>query len=235
MEQLPGNAADAKLGVVAVAGQLHGPLQRLQAHADAGAADAQPAPAAGAVFRRDLRRRAWRPASSPAPTRRWTWAWRPACWPASWPATSPAWSPGVLISIPAMINGEYLTMPLLAAVGVLGGLLRDCAPDTEDIWRFSPFFDLSIYRHLQTAPRPPADGVPMFLLLAILFAEFLRADAGPPVPELGLLPPPAVGLSPPAAHRARLRDHAVRGDAAAEDLEQRPQRDQAGGAGTTAA
>lgn len=46
---------------------------------------------------------------------------------------------GVLISIPAMLAGEYLTMPLLAAVGVLGGLLRDCAPDTEEIWRFSPF------------------------------------------------------------------------------------------------
>src|SRR5512137_1209281 len=53
---------------------------------------------------------------------------------------------GVLISIPAMLNGEYLTMPLLAATGVLGGLLRDCAPDTEDIWRFSPFLDLSLYR-----------------------------------------------------------------------------------------
>src|SRR4051794_2412074 len=28
-----------------------------------------------------------------------------------------------LISLPAMLNHEYLTMPLLAAVGVLGGLL----------------------------------------------------------------------------------------------------------------
>ncbi len=32
---------------------------------------------------------------------------------------------GILISIPAMINREYLTMPLFAGVGVLGGLLRD--------------------------------------------------------------------------------------------------------------
>ncbi len=28
-------------------------------------------------------------------------------------------------------------MPLLAGVGVLGGLLRDLAPDPEEIWRFS--------------------------------------------------------------------------------------------------
>src|SRR5215469_17366287 len=50
---------------------------------------------------------------------------------------------GVLISIPAMFHHELLTMPLLAAIGVLGGLLRDCAPDTEDIWHFSPFFYLN--------------------------------------------------------------------------------------------
>ena len=30
---------------------------------------------------------------------------------------------GVLISIPAMLNGELLSMPLLAAIGVLGGLV----------------------------------------------------------------------------------------------------------------
>src|SRR3954447_21458311 len=54
---------------------------------------------------------------------------------------------GVLISLPAMLNpngGEQMTMPLLAAVGVLGGVLRDLAPDTGEIWRFTPFFDLNI-------------------------------------------------------------------------------------------
>ena len=53
---------------------------------------------------------------------------------------------GILISVPAMFNHEYLSMPLFAAIGVLGGLLRDVATDTEDIWRFSPFFDLNLYR-----------------------------------------------------------------------------------------
>ena len=42
---------------------------------------------------------------------------------------------GVLISIPAMFHGELMTMPLLAAVGVMGGLLRDVAPDKEAIWK----------------------------------------------------------------------------------------------------
>src|SRR6188472_1790150 len=41
---------------------------------------------------------------------------------------------GVLISLPAMLfNGEYLSMPLFAGVGVLGGLLRDLAPEPEEI------------------------------------------------------------------------------------------------------
>ena len=76
---------------------------------------------------------------------------------------------GVLISLPAMFNGEYLTMPLLAAVGVIGGLLRDCASDTEDIWSFSPFFDLTLKRRTVFHA---------FFLLAILFAEFLRQRLG---------------------------------------------------------
>src|SRR6266446_1301393 len=46
---------------------------------------------------------------------------------------------GVLISIPAMLNGEWMTMVLFAAVGVLGGLLRDIAPGKEAIWKFTMF------------------------------------------------------------------------------------------------
>ena len=43
---------------------------------------------------------------------------------------------GILISLPAMFAGEFLSILLFAAVGVLGGLLRDLAPDTEHIWQF---------------------------------------------------------------------------------------------------
>src|ERR1039457_3885656 len=53
---------------------------------------------------------------------------------------------GILISLPTFLRGEFLTLPLFAAIGVLGGLLRDLAPSPEEVWRFSPFFDLSIYR-----------------------------------------------------------------------------------------
>lgn len=85
---------------------------------------------------------------------------------------------GVLISLPAvLLNHEVLAMPLFAGVGVLGGVLRDLAPDKEEIWRFSPFYDLSLYRMLRS--RIPAR-VGMFhlgFLCTLLFAELLRWSA----------------------------------------------------------
>ena len=48
---------------------------------------------------------------------------------------------GILISLPAfLLKHEQLTLPMLAGIGVLGGVLRDLAPDPEEIWRFSPYF-----------------------------------------------------------------------------------------------
>jgi two-component system, LytTR family, sensor kinase len=85
---------------------------------------------------------------------------------------------GVLISVPAMFHGEFLTMPLLAAVGVLGGLLRDCAPEKEEIWRFSPFLDLSIYRMFRGHHDRRRTTFQIFFLLTILLAEFLRVGLG---------------------------------------------------------
>jgi two-component system LytT family sensor kinase len=85
---------------------------------------------------------------------------------------------GVLISLPAVIKGEHLTMPLLAAVGVLGGLLRDLAPDPEEIWRVSPFFDLSIYRFFKENQNHRRTAFHLSLFAAILSAEFLRQILG---------------------------------------------------------
>jgi two-component system LytT family sensor kinase len=81
---------------------------------------------------------------------------------------------GVLISIPAMFNGELMSMPLLAAVGVLGGLLRDVAPDKEAIWKFSPFPDLTLWRlALKRDWRLPAFS--LLCIVAILLSELLRS------------------------------------------------------------
>ena len=81
---------------------------------------------------------------------------------------------GVLISVPAMLGSELMSMPLFAAVGVMGGLLRDLAPDKEFIWRFTPFPDLALVRLLRKRDLR----LPMFSIgcvAVILIAEFLRS------------------------------------------------------------
>lgn len=81
---------------------------------------------------------------------------------------------GVLISVPSMFHHEFLAMPLLAGVGTLGGLLRDLSPSAEEIWRFTPFLDLSLYRLLLKRIDYRRALFHIFCTLAILFAEFLR-------------------------------------------------------------
>ena len=81
---------------------------------------------------------------------------------------------GVLISLPAFFLGEHLSMPVFAAVGVLGGLLRDLAPDPEEIWHVSPFFDLSIYRFFKESKNHRRAAYHLLLMAAILAAEFFR-------------------------------------------------------------
>jgi two-component system, LytTR family, sensor kinase len=53
---------------------------------------------------------------------------------------------GLCVSVPAMFGHEYMSMPLFSAAGILGGLMRDLAPEKEDIWYFSAFIDLTLYR-----------------------------------------------------------------------------------------
>jgi two-component system LytT family sensor kinase len=85
---------------------------------------------------------------------------------------------GVLISLPAMFIGhERLTMPLLAGVGALGGVLRDFAPDAEEIWRISPAFDLNIYRFFSGRDYRKT-AFHMVFFAGILVAEFLRQTLG---------------------------------------------------------
>ena len=82
---------------------------------------------------------------------------------------------GILISLPAMLfGGELLSMPLFAAVGVLGGMVRDAAPDPEEIWSFSPFPDRNIYRMIRQSIDRPTMLFRVWFLIAIVLAEAMR-------------------------------------------------------------
>jgi two-component system LytT family sensor kinase len=81
---------------------------------------------------------------------------------------------GIICALPATLTGEYLAMPLYAAVGVLGGLLRDLAPDADDVWSFSPFFDLSLWRLVRHKEHRARSVYHLGMLLALMAAESMR-------------------------------------------------------------
>jgi two-component system, LytTR family, sensor kinase len=53
---------------------------------------------------------------------------------------------GICASLPDMFNGKFMSMPMFAAAGLIGAVMHDLAPEKEDIWYFSPFVDLNLYR-----------------------------------------------------------------------------------------
>jgi two-component system, LytTR family, sensor kinase len=85
---------------------------------------------------------------------------------------------GILISLPAVLfRGELMTMLLFSGVGVLGGLLRDLAPEKEDVWRFSPMwiFSLNPRRLLQRTYQLRLL-FQLGCLFSIIFSALLRGE-----------------------------------------------------------
>src|SRR5207237_102310 len=72
----------------------------------------------------------------------------------------------------------YLTMPLLAAVGVLGGVLRDLAPHPDEIWRFTPDLYLNIYRFFKERYNHRRTVFHLEFTVGIVVAEFLHQKMG---------------------------------------------------------
>lgn len=56
---------------------------------------------------------------------------------------------GICSSLPDVVSGKFMSIVLYAAGGVIGALMHDLAPEREDIWHFSPFPDLNLYRLLK--------------------------------------------------------------------------------------
>ena len=84
---------------------------------------------------------------------------------------------GILVSLPALAFGQFLALPVNVIVGFAAGFMRKFA-DPEEIWSFSPFMDMSVYRWLRrNLLHPRLDWQTSFFLFVLLL-EVIRIEAG---------------------------------------------------------
>lgn len=84
----------------------------------------------------------------------------------------------VLVSIPAVLHGEYATLPFSLAVALIAGVLRDFAADKEEVWSFSPFFELNIYRWFKKMIRHPQIDWQISFFMVIVLLKFAEIEVG---------------------------------------------------------
>jgi two-component system LytT family sensor kinase len=80
---------------------------------------------------------------------------------------------GAVLSLPAMLHEEFLTLPFFLGVAVVSGLYGR-AVEPEEVWSFSPFVDLSIYRWVRRNLRKPRFDRQVLLLMLIVGMEMVR-------------------------------------------------------------
>jgi two-component system LytT family sensor kinase len=87
----------------------------------------------------------------------------------------PGWAMlgGAVLSAPAVFHHEFLALPFDAAVGLAAGLLGRFI-GKEEIWSFTPFVDLSLYRWVRRNLRQPRVDRQFLMLFLIVAAEACR-------------------------------------------------------------
>ncbi len=84
---------------------------------------------------------------------------------------------GTLMAIPAVLHGEWAALPFGALSGFIAGQLRSMALDKDDIWSFSPFIDLSIYRLIRrNLPRPRLFDWQIMFFTTIVGLRFVQME-----------------------------------------------------------
>jgi len=88
---------------------------------------------------------------------------------------SPSWAmlSGVVLSVPAMVHHEYLSLPFNAALGLAAGTMSRFIV-REEIWGFTPFIDLSLYRWIRRNLRQPRIDRQILMLFMIVVLEIVR-------------------------------------------------------------
>ena len=85
---------------------------------------------------------------------------------------------GSIISLPAFIHHEWLSMPVAATAGLVGGLIRQVMPNTEEIWKLGPYTFLSTPRWLVRLVRGRKVTWEMLPLGACIILELARQALG---------------------------------------------------------
>ena len=80
---------------------------------------------------------------------------------------------GAVLAVPAVLHGEYLTLPFNLALGMVAGLLGRFV-ETEEIWSFTPLIDLSLYRWVRRNLIKPRIDRQIFMLFLIVAMEIGR-------------------------------------------------------------
>jgi len=76
---------------------------------------------------------------------------------------------GIVLSAPAVYQHQYLTLPFNAVLGIVAGVLGRFV-QKEEIWGFTPFIDLSLYRWIRrNIPQIRFDRQFLMLVVIILF------------------------------------------------------------------
>jgi two-component system LytT family sensor kinase len=103
---------------------------------------------------------------------------------------------GFLLALPTLFNGEFLTLPVNATAGLIAGVLRHVCRNEEEIWTFSPFMDLSVYRWFKRNLRHPRVDwqTAFFLIIIALQAGRLMLQYAAPKWLWALYLPSAWGL-----------------------------------------
>src|SRR3982750_2253887 len=84
---------------------------------------------------------------------------------------------GALVAMPAALHGEWATLPFSLLCGFVAGQLRTFVTDKEEIWSFSPFIDLSIYRWIRrNLPRPRLFDWQIMFFLTIVGLRFVHTE-----------------------------------------------------------
>ncbi len=89
---------------------------------------------------------------------------------------------GTLLAVPAMLHHEYLTLPFNLGVALIAGTYGRLVT-AEEVWSFSPFVDLSIYRWVRRNLRKPRFDRQVLLLILIVGMEAGRQSLAHAYPK----------------------------------------------------